>query len=337
MATLSPYKGLLLITTPPPVPGQGGAAINDDLKALVDWNPKSVWAANAAPTGSNNASPGQDFHPGSLWLQTNVTPPKLFVCQSSTTSSAVWLQVMTEIKIVNDTSPQLGGNLDVNGKTITSASGPVVVNPANGRVFFGSTQLTQVRGGHLNIEKNAPAIVFFDTTPPLPDPPDNQRCWDFCVSQAKLFFRLLNDAATAATVWLEVQRSGTTATLIRLTGLVRIAGPLYTSQTYCDNANVPDTNISTTTTFNLAVSDMHATTMAGNRTLAVTNTQIGQRFNVTLTQGTGGPYTVTWWGGIKWPGGTVPTLTPTVGKSDVFEFLTKPGGEFLGRVWAQNL
>lgn len=331
------YKGLVLLT--PPIPGAGGGAISDDLKSLVDWHPKSTWAENNAPNPSvDNAT--LNYHPGSLWLQTGASPPKLFVCQSSTTSTAVWLQVITDIKIVNDTAPKLGGNLDVNGKTITSTSGPVVVNPANGQVYFGATQYTQVRGGQLNIEKNAPAIVLYDTTPYAPAPPDppvDQRGWDFMVSQSKLFFRLLNDAATAATIWLEVQRSGATPTMIRLTGPTRIAGTLYHNQTYCDNANVPDNNSSTTTTFNLAVSDMHATTMAGNRTLAVTNSQIGQRFNVTLTQGTGGPYTVTWWSGIKWPGGTVPTLTPTVGKSDVFEFLTKPSGEFIGRIWAQNL
>ncbi len=343
MASLINYRGLQVLDDDNP-PGAGGKAIHLDLKQLVDWSPKSEWSQTDPPGPGDNAS--NNYFPGSLWLQTSTSPPKLFVCQSSTTSSAVWQQVMTEIEIVNDTSPQLGGNLDVNGKTITSASGPVVINPASGQVFLGSTQTSQVRGLHLNIEKNSPGAVLYDTTvyppsnpPTYTPPPADSRAWEVFAGNGsglgKLFFRLLSDNSLSATTWLEVQRSGMAVTMIRLTGLTRVAGSLYHNQTYCDNANSPDPGTGTIN-FNLALSDMHATVLTGNRTLTLSNFQIGQRFNLTLTQdGTGGR-TVTWWSGIQWPGGTVPTLTTTGGRSDVFEFLAKPGSTFIGRVWGQN-
>lgn len=334
MADLTWYRGLQVLDSDTP-PGEGGAAIQFDLKQLVDWSPKTVWNEDDAPDTVNNAS--EDFHAGSLWLQTSTSPPKLFVCQSSTTSSAVWLQVMTEIKIVNDTAPQLGGNLDVNGKTITSASGAVVLNPASGRVFLGSTQTSNARGLHLNIEKDGPGIVLYDTktySPPL-DPPTDFRAWEVFASQAKLFFRLLSDNVSTATTWLEVQRNGMDVHLIRITGLTQVDGPLYHNQTYCDNANYPDPGTGYVD-FDLASSDMFATTLTGSRTLRLNNIHVGQRFNLTLTQGGSGSHTVTWWDGIQWPGGTVPTLTTAAGRSDVFEFLAKPSSTFIGRVWGQN-
>lgn len=350
MASLIPYKGLQVLDDDNP-PGAGGKAIHLDLKQLVDWSPKTVWAENDFPKNTNDLT--QNFFPGSFWLQTNVTPPRLFVCQSSATGNAVWVQAITEVKVVKDTAPQLGGNLDVNGKTITSASGPVVVNPASGQVFLGSTQTTQVRGLHLNIEKNSPGIVLYDTTvypspsPPAPvPPPADSRGWEVYAghgsSLGKMFFRLLSDNALSATTWLEVQRSGMTMTLIRFTGPTQIDGTLYHRQTYCDNSTLHD---AASYTFNLATSDMHtanlgtANSYSNPRPLALSNVRIGQRFNVTIAQvGTGGQ-TVTWWNNISWPGNVVPTLTTTAGKKDVFEFLCTdviPSAKFIGRVWGQN-
>ena len=78
MATLTAYRGLQVVTPDPT--GDGGLAIQDDLKSLVDWSPKSVWAQSADPTVSDDQT--ADFFPGSLWLRTDSSPPKLFVCES---------------------------------------------------------------------------------------------------------------------------------------------------------------------------------------------------------------------------------------------------------------
>ena len=240
------------------------------------------------------------------------------------------MQVLVEV--VQDTSPQLGGNLDVNGKSITSASnGHVVVSPnGSGLVFVGSTQNTQPRGLPFNIENAAPGITFYDT-----NAASANRGWEFFANEGTFYFRLLSDNVGTATSWLEVLRTGMTVTQIKLIGFTRIAGSLYHNQTYCDNANVTDPGTGTVN-FNLALSDMHATTLTGNRTLTLSNVQVGQRFNLTLKQDATGSRTVTWWSGIQWPGGTVPTLTTTANRSDVFEFLAKPDSTFIGRVWGQN-
>jgi len=86
MASLTAYRGLQVLT-PDPI-GDGGLAIQNDLKALVDWSPKSVWAQSTSPAAGDDQT--AYYFPGSLWLRTDVSPPKLFVCQSSGTEAAVW-------------------------------------------------------------------------------------------------------------------------------------------------------------------------------------------------------------------------------------------------------
>ncbi len=331
MANLTTYRGLQVLDDDHP-PGAGGEAIQFDLKQLVDWSPKTVWAQTGPPANTNDLT--QNFYPGSFWLQTDVTPPRLFVCQSSALNSAVWVQVITEIKVVKDTAPQLGGNLDVNGKSLTSVSnGHIVINPnGTGQVFLGSSQTSQPRGLPFNIEKSVPGIVFYDT-----DATAGDRGWEFFANSGKFFFRLLSDNVGTATTWLEVQRSGMTVSQIILTAThMRVAGSLYHNQTYCDNAQVIGPTTPGTINFDLALSDMHAGYLRSNTTLTLSNVQIGQRFNVTLTQGNGGGHTVAWWDNIQWPGGSPPTLTTTVDHSDIFEFLAKPDSIFMGRVWGQN-
>lgn len=85
-----------------------------------------------------------------------------------------------------------------------------------------------------------------------------------------------------------------------------------------------------TITFDMSVTDKHAVTLGGNRTLAVTNVQIGQGFVVILAQDGAGSRTVTWWSNIKWASGTVPTLTLTAGKKDMFSFIKTGSTEYLG-------
>jgi hypothetical protein len=91
-----------------------------------------------------------------------------------------------------------------------------------------------------------------------------------------------------------------------------------------------------TVTFDLNASDRHTLTLGGNRTLAVTNDAVGQQFTVLLKQDGTGSRTVTWWSGIKWPGGVVPTLTTTANKEDVFSFLKTATGVYYGFLAGAN-
>ncbi len=97
-----------------------------------------------------------------------------------------------------------------------------------------------------------------------------------------------------------------------------------------------------TITFDMSVSNLHSVTLgagsgAGNSTLAASNDNVGQTFMLMLKQdGTGGR-TVSWFSGILWPGGTVPTLTTAINKTDVFSFVKLGAGSYLGFTVGLNL
>jgi hypothetical protein len=92
-----------------------------------------------------------------------------------------------------------------------------------------------------------------------------------------------------------------------------------------------------TVTFDLAVADWHQVTLGGNRTLALANPTTGQQFTLRLVQDATGSRTVTWFGGIKWPGGSAPTLTTTAAKADVFTFKCTGTGAYDAFIAGQNL
>jgi len=91
---------------------------------------------------------------------------------------------------------------------------------------------------------------------------------------------------------------------------------------------------SDTITFDLSVSHMHTVTLGGNRTLQVSNAETGKGFLARLVQDETGGRTVSWWSGIKWPGGSAPTLSTDANKIDSFSFIctatSQYDGYFLG-------
>jgi hypothetical protein len=85
-------------------------------------------------------------------------------------------------------------------------------------------------------------------------------------------------------------------------------------------------------------SNTHMVTLAGDRTLAVTNVGVGQRFIVRLTQDAIGSRSVTWWSNISWAGGgTPPSLTSAGNKSDLIAFLCTSAGNYDGYILGQNI
>lgn len=85
MSSLTNYKGLQVVAPNPS--GAGGFALNADLKALVDWNPKSKWDATSPPSASDDE--GDDFQVGSLWY--DASGGTLSICTDASTDSAIWL------------------------------------------------------------------------------------------------------------------------------------------------------------------------------------------------------------------------------------------------------
>lgn len=91
-----------------------------------------------------------------------------------------------------------------------------------------------------------------------------------------------------------------------------------------------------TITFDMAASNTHTVTLAGNRTLALSNVSVGQSFKLRLQQDGTGSRTVTWFSTIKWAGGAAPTLTTTGGSADWFSFICTASNQFDGAVIGQD-
>lgn len=93
-----------------------------------------------------------------------------------------------------------------------------------------------------------------------------------------------------------------------------------------------------TITFDLNESNTHYATLGGNRTIALSNPTVGQKFILRLQQDHIGNRTVTsWFTTIKWDGVTPPTLSTSGDRADLFGFLCTSGNQYDGMVLAQNL
>lgn len=137
-----------------------------------------------------------------------------------------------------------------------------------------------------------------------------------------------NIGASAAIATTKI--AGTAATLTGAETLTNktLTAPIHTLVTATDGATV---------TFDLDAGSIQTVTLAGNRTLAVSNADAGKVFILRLVQDGTGSRTVTWFSTIKWAGGSAPTLTTTQDKTDVLGFITTSSGNYDGFVVGQNL
>jgi len=101
--------------------------------------------------------------------------------------------------------------------------------------------------------------------------------------------------------------------------------------------NIESATDGSTVTFDLDTANTHTVTLAGNRELAISNEDAGQKFIINLVQDGSGSKTVTWFSTIKWAGGSAPTLTTTANKADSFGFLCTGTDAYYGFVIGQNI
>jgi len=87
-----------------------------------------------------------------------------------------------------------------------------------------------------------------------------------------------------------------------------------------------------TITFDMDQSNTHSATLGGNRTLAVSNVDAGQKFTLRIAQDSTGEREVSWWGNINWiiSSSGEPTLNSGVNEVDYFGFLCTSGGYYDG-------
>ena len=127
----------------------------------------------------------------------------------------------------------------------------------------------------------------------------------------------------------------------QVTGAAPLASPSFTgvASIPASYGTITADSDAATVTFDMSASNRHSllTTsgVGANRTLAVSNVQVGQDFRIAIKQAaSGGPYTVTWFSGISWAGGIVPPLSTGANKTDVFVFNCIAAGTYLGAACA---
>lgn len=92
-----------------------------------------------------------------------------------------------------------------------------------------------------------------------------------------------------------------------------------------------------TTAIDLSAGSIQAVTLTGNVTFTFSNPSPGQTLILEITQGGSGSYTATWPATVEWPASTAPTLTTTVGRTDLIEFTyDATAGVYFGRTYALN-
>lgn len=89
-----------------------------------------------------------------------------------------------------------------------------------------------------------------------------------------------------------------------------------------------------TATLDCSLSNDHRVTLSNTAsataTIAISNVITSQKFLVSITQGSGGSGTVTWFGTIRWVDGAEPVLSQTGGKRDTFGFICTGTGTYDG-------
>lgn len=91
-----------------------------------------------------------------------------------------------------------------------------------------------------------------------------------------------------------------------------------------------------TITFDMTSNNIHSVTLAGNRTLAVTNVSVGQAFVIRLIQDVTGNRVATWFSTIHWSGGSAPILATIASHWDVLGFLCTAPNVYDGYILGSN-
>lgn len=130
---------------------------------------------------------------------------------------------------------------------------------------------------------------------------------------------------TTAVLWAASTRVELRSTAGTLGGLAPAASPVFTGVAKFSNAAVEAKTAIAASAIDLATGNFFTKTISGATTFTVSNVPTtGTVASFVLDLTNGGSATVTWWSGVKWAGGTAPTLT-SAGR-DVLGFFTHDAG-----------
>ena len=103
-----------------------------------------------------------------------------------------------------------------------------------------------------------------------------------------------------------------------------VGGNLSVSGNVTNITEATVTNGSSGSTFTLSLANgtFQTITWTANCTVTMPAVTSGKSFTLLANTGTPGPYITTTFTGVRWPGGTAPTITATANKADVFSFIS---------------
>jgi hypothetical protein len=111
---------------------------------------------------------------------------------------------------------------------------------------------------------------------------------------------------------------------VTTTGNLSVGGSITgnTVMTTITEATVTNGNSGSTFALSLNNGTFQTIKWTANCTVTMPPVGSGKSFTLLANTGTPGPYTTTTFTGVRWPGGTAPTVTATANKADVFSFIS---------------
>jgi hypothetical protein len=233
------------------------------------------------------------------------------IADSYVSSASTWNGKIANVS--EDTTPQLGGDLDVNGQDIVSTSNADIEIAPNGTgatVFKGNTNAGAIK---LNCESNShgqtiiaqPHSAAVTNTLTLPAGSDQE------IVGTSATQTLSNKTITGLVIGTDVQAydADTSKT------------DVATEWSAAQNFNSTQLTFDATQDWDLSTNQVCELTLTNNTTFdAPTNIQDGGFYSITLIQDSTGSRTAAWDAVFKWAGGTAPTLTTTASAKDILVF-----------------
>ena len=220
-------------------------------------------------------------------------------------------------ELSSDTTPQLGGSLDVNGQDIVSVSnGNILLTPnGSGVVRIDGTTGIDMESGSIGI-KNSGSVSNIKL---------------YCESSNAHYVQLQSPAHSAYSGNVTLTLPATTGTIIGsdAQNVVKIDGAV--SEKAATNATIS----STTAALDVRDGSVFQLTLASNiSTFNWSNHAASghvSSFVMKVIQDGSGSRTIAWPDGtnsvtVRWPGDTAPTLSSGAADVDVFVFFTHDGG-----------
>jgi hypothetical protein len=214
-------------------------------------------------------------------------------------SEATWNGKIANVS--EDTTPQLGGNLDVGANEVNTSTtnGNIVIAPdgTGATVFKGNTNAGAIK---LNCESNSHGQTIIAQ-------PHSAAVTNTLTLPAGVDQEIVGTAATQTLSNKTITGYGKTDTA--------------TEWTATQNFNSTTLTFDATQDWDLSTNQVCQLTLTNNTTFdAPTNIQDGGFYSITLIQDGTGSRTAAWDAVFKWAGGTAPTLTTTASAKDILVF-----------------